>query len=457
LSVCLLVTALAGAWWLWPREKAPELPAVDLAGVDPAVAAAVEVRLAKVRESPRSADAWGRLGTVLAAHNFEAAALACLAQAERLDPEEPRWPYYQGVALSLGDPEAALPKLRRAVELCGDAPAAPRLVLAEVLLGQGHLDEAAGQYRHLLARHPGNDWARLGLARVAAAQDRPQDSLAELDQAAAGRYCRKAAYALRAQVQQRLGNAAAAAADLRRSADLPDGPGWPDPFVAEIEALQVGERAALQRAARLINQGRVPEGARLLRQTTRDYPRSYGAWLMLGQGLLKGQDFAAAEQALRRAVRLAPAPVDARYFLGVALLERGESRSAADCFRAAAQLKPDHALAYYQLGRCLGRLGDRAGAVGAFRDAVRCKPDLADAHAELGELLLQGGRRAEAVEHLRQAVDLNPAVPKARHLLEEATRATSPGVPAQGDGAAAPACSARRRCLAARPGWPACA
>jgi tetratricopeptide (TPR) repeat protein len=422
LAVALLGVAAAGGlggWWYWRREPAPGPPAVDLAGVDPAVAAAVAAGREKVRQAPRSADAWGRLGMLLVAHDFRAAALACFAEAERLDPQEPRWPHYQGVALSLGDPGAAVPKLRRAADLCGDAPAASRLLLADVLLGLGRLDEATGQYRLLLERHPGNGWARLGLARVAAAQDRPQDSLAELDKAAADRYCRKAAHTLRAQVQQRLGNAAAAAAELRRAADLPEAPGWPDPFVEEVEALQIGEHAALKRAARLINQGRVAQGARLLRQTVREYPQSYGAWLMLGQGLLKGQDFAHAEEALRRAVRLAPAPVDAHYYLGVALLERGDNRAAADCFREAAKLKPDHALAYYQLGRCLVRLEDRAAATGAFADAVRCKPDFADAHAELGELLLQDGRRAEAAEHLRQALALNPALPKARQLLEE--------------------------------------
>jgi tetratricopeptide (TPR) repeat protein len=408
-----------GGWWLWQRQRAPEPPAVELAGVDPAVAAAIETSRTKVRQSPRSAAAWGLLGQVLVAHDFRAAALTCFAEAERLGPREPRWPYYQGVALYLGDPDAALPKLRRAVELCGDAPAAPRLLLAEALLNQGNLDEAESHYRHLLSRDPHNPWAHLGLARVAAGRDRPQDGLADLEQATAGRSCAKAAQTLLAQVQQRLGNADESAAALRRAADLPDDTGWPDPFVEAIEELQIGEHASLKRAGRLINQDRVAEGVRLLRQTTRDYPQSYGAWLMLGQGLLKGQDFADAEQALRQAVRLAPTPVDGRYFLGVALLERGENRAAADCFREAAKLKPDHALAYYQLGRCLVRLEDRAAAIGAFRDAVRCKPDFADAHAELGELLLQDGQRAKGVAHLRQAIDLNPAIPKARQLLRE--------------------------------------
>jgi tetratricopeptide (TPR) repeat protein len=421
LPVCLLF--LAAGWWLWRREPVPEPPALDLTGVDPAVAAVVEAGLENVRHSPRSADAWGVLGKVLAAHDLRVASLPCFAQAERLDPREPRWPYFQGVALHLGDPDAALPKLRRTVELCGDVPATPRLLLANVLLGQGDLDEAEGHFRHLLAHDQLSAWAHLGLARIAAARDRPRQGLADLHQAAAGDHCRKAAYTLLAQIHRRLGNANEEKEAMRRAAELPDDAPWPDPFVESIENLQVGEHATLKRAARLINQDRMGEGLQLVRQMVRDYPRSYGAWLMLGQGLLKGQDFGDAEQALRKAVLLAPTPVDARYFLGVALMEKGDNRAAADCFRETAGVKPDHALAYYQLGRCLARLEDRAGAIGAFRDAVRCKPDFADAHAELGELLLHDqGSRTEALEHLREALELNPALAKPRKLLEEPAR-----------------------------------
>ena len=51
-----------------------------------AIVAALAQARAAVQESPRSAAAWGRLGMVLAAHDFRAEANACLAQAERLDP-----------------------------------------------------------------------------------------------------------------------------------------------------------------------------------------------------------------------------------------------------------------------------------------------------------------------------------------------------------------------------------
>src|SRR5690349_21588977 len=49
---------------------APEPPSVDPTGVDPAVLAAIDSARGAVRQSPRSANAWGRLGMILAAHNF---------------------------------------------------------------------------------------------------------------------------------------------------------------------------------------------------------------------------------------------------------------------------------------------------------------------------------------------------------------------------------------------------
>lgn len=421
LSVVVLV-AIAG-WWYWRRQPAPAPPAVDLTDADPAVAAVVEAGTAQVRQAPRSADAWGLLGKIFAAHDFPTAALVSFAEAERLDARDPRWPYYQGMVLQFSNPDAALPKLRRAVELDGDVPPSVRLLFAQVLLNQGGLDEAEAQLRHLIARNQANDWAHLGLARIAVARDRPREALGDVYRVVVSRSCPKAGYTLLAQVHRRLGNAKEEAAALRSAAELPDDAPWPDPLGDAIERVQVGERANLRRAASLSNQGQVVEAVRVLDETTRDYPRSYGAWLMLGQALIKGRAFADAEEALRQAVLLAPTPVEARYLLGMALSQRGDDRAAADCFREAAKLKPDHALAYYQLGLCLTRLEDRPGAIGAFRDAVRCKPDFADAHAELGELLLKDRTsRSEAVEHLRQALDLKPASPKARKLLDAAGR-----------------------------------
>jgi tetratricopeptide (TPR) repeat protein len=398
---------------------------VDLSGLDRAIVAAIEAAREQVRQSPHSAAAWGRLGKVLIAHELRESALLCLAEAEKLDPREPRWPYLQGVALSQGDPDAALPRLRRAVELCGRTPDAPRLWLGEVLLEQGHLDEAEKHFREALQVNPNHPRAFLGLGRLALARDRLSDALEPLQRAASSPYTRQRANTLLAQVQQRLGQTAEAAKTLHQAAALPGDLPWPDPFVEEVARLQVGERARLAKARTLFQQGQAPEGIRLLSQTVQDYPRSFAAWLMLGQGLFGLREYADAEKALREAIRLAPEAVDAHYALGLSLLEQGNLAEAAVSLRRAIEIKPDFALAYYQLSRCLHGQNDPKGSLEALRNAVRHKPDLADAHAALGEQLAREGQKAEALFHLRCAGNLGPLDPKRKTLLEQLEKESS--------------------------------
>src|SRR5262245_32478462 len=69
---------------------APAPPEPDLSGVDPAVRKAIEGARAEVKRAPQSAEAWGRLGMVLSSHIFAGEALACFAEAERLQPRDPR-------------------------------------------------------------------------------------------------------------------------------------------------------------------------------------------------------------------------------------------------------------------------------------------------------------------------------------------------------------------------------
>src|SRR5262249_35181987 len=64
LPLCLLV------WCGWQWWRGPPPPAVERSGLDPAAAKAVDEATAAVERSPRSAAAWGHLGMVLQAHDF---------------------------------------------------------------------------------------------------------------------------------------------------------------------------------------------------------------------------------------------------------------------------------------------------------------------------------------------------------------------------------------------------
>jgi tetratricopeptide (TPR) repeat protein len=387
--------------------------------VDPAVLRLVVAARTAVGEAPRSAEAWGRLGKVLLAHGFSDQAMICFDQAERLDPREPRWPLHQGTTLSQGDPDAAIPKLRRAAELCGNVSDAPRLRLADVLLGQGRLREAEEQWRRLLGQEPGHARAHLGLARLASQRGNIEESLSHLNPSLNGVRTRKAAHLLLAEIHQRRGDNAAADRASQHAAALPDDDVWPDPFDEEVKQMRTGRQVFLARADRFLREQRVADAIGVLQQTVKDYPDSGGGWLLLGRALLQKKDVRAAEEALRKAIQLAPDSAEVPLYLGGVRFLRGDHREAAAYFRQATELKPDFALAHYNLGHALIQLGDRQGAIVAFRAALSCKPDYADAHVNLGELLVQTGQGAEALGHLQTAVQLEPLDPRAKKLLEQ--------------------------------------
>jgi tetratricopeptide (TPR) repeat protein len=428
--VCALL--VGGGVYLGFGRRDPEPPGVNPTGIDPLIAAAIERERAAVREAPRSAAAWGRLGMILMVHDFRAQADVCLAQAECLDPTEPRWPYYQALgALLAGDAKTAYPKLERAIALCGNVFDAPRVRLAELLVSENRLDEAEEQFRRLLQTDPRHPRAQLGLARVAYQRGDLRGSLGYLSAAQRSEWTQKAALLLQAEIHQRLGNPAAAAEAQRKAATLPDDPFWPDPLNEEITALRTGKHAWRGRADRLALDGRNADAVALLQQTRRVYPDADDVWLQLGQLYLKMRDGRAAEQALRRATELAPRQHLNVYYLGVAQIVLGNLQGAAACFRKAVELKPDYAPAHHNLGKCLSETGDVAGAREAYRTALRCEPNLFESQLGLATLQANTGQLAEALEHARHAVRLRPADPAAQRLLRRVayTLATPLAVP----------------------------
>jgi tetratricopeptide (TPR) repeat protein len=430
LLIGVVLVAAATVGFIWHRiattraalKEMPiiEPPVVELSGLDPAVVHAIEKARTAVEQSPRSALAWGELGKVLLVHDIRIPGSTCLAQAERLDPAQVRWPYLQGVALAAADPpdpNAAIEKFQRAVALGQDTPPTLRLRLGEALLGQDRLEEAEQQFLRILQLDEANARAHLGLARLAVRRGDLAKSQAHLERTVNDPHAKKAARLLWVEVQQRLGKELSPE-ELQKAAELPEGPAWPDPYWEEALKLKTGMKAHLYRAERLLRQGRNQQAIALLQQTAQDYPDSYYAWLTLGRALTKQRNLKAAEQALRTAYKLAPDSAEAQFYLGVALFYQRDYREAELLFRGAAEAKPNFAQAHYNLGHCLVEKGDRAGAIEAFRAALRCEADFADAHTSLGLQLVEIGRYAEALAHAQLALRYNPSDPTAKKLVQ---------------------------------------
>ena len=156
--------------------RAPAPPDVPLSGVEPDVAKVIREAREEVRRNGRSSAAWGKLGEVLLAHEYDAAADPCFAQAERLDANDPRWPYFQGLVRmtqNAPDPTAAIPYLRRAVDRCerfDPGNSAPALLLAEMLLQTGEIDGAEALLRRVEEQEPDNPRLQFDLGMLAQAR-----------------------------------------------------------------------------------------------------------------------------------------------------------------------------------------------------------------------------------------------------------------------------------------------
>jgi tetratricopeptide (TPR) repeat protein len=428
-AVAVLILLLGGSaaltWKLWPRTPAPVPPALDPSGIDPVVWRAVEAARAEVVRAPQSARAWGRLGMVLLAHQIRNESVVCFSRAAQLDPHDARWPYYQAMALRRSDPEAAIAQLRRAVA-AGTERDEPRLLLAELFVQCGRLDEAETLLRAILDRDPENSRAHLGLAQAAFERDNLPTCLEHLRQAQNDPHTRKAAHTFLAEVQQRRGDRAAAEKALREGQALPDDLPWPDPLYEPVRDMVVGYLQVITRAANFLHQDQPQEAIPLLERAAADYPDASWACVLLGRAWLRTGNFAAAEKALRESVRRDPDSVEGHFYLGVVLSEQKDFAAAIGYFRKATELKPDHALAWYNLGFCRKQKGDRAAACAAFQKAIACKPQFAEARINLGELLAEEGEWNAAEKQLRQGIQLSPNDNRARRLLESVRKRAKP-------------------------------
>jgi tetratricopeptide (TPR) repeat protein len=439
------VAAGVGVYAFRSRPVPPSPPEVPEERLDAAVVVALRASRERVRKDPWSAKAWGELGEIFIANEMDEDSYGCFAQAERLDPANPRWPYYQaGTLINRGDRDGALPLLQRAVERAAtrqESNEVPRLLLAENLLAVGRLDEAEAHFRQVLERQPEEARAHLGMGYLTAARQDWRASRDHLVRCLGNPAARKKASGKLAFVCLRLGQAAEAEQFRQQAERLPKDGDWADPYVALYLQWALKKRSRYRLTESLEAAGRLADVAGVLRPMVQEFPDDYLPHLELGKTLGKLGQFEEAEAYLRRAVQLAPDKIQVHYFLGLVLFMKAEVREpdpsspqakglyqeAAEQIRQAVTLKPDYGVALTYLGRALQRLGRPDEALGCLREGVRCSPEYPELHWHLGEALAECGAAAEARHHLEQSLLLAPPdaawAPAARRRLEALPKA----------------------------------
>ena len=394
-------------------------PEVDTSGREPEVAESIHHARHEVRQQPRSAEAWGRLGLVLLGHDYEVEARICFARADQLDPQDPRWAYLNGRLLKMSDPQTALPFLRRAADST-ETNNVPRLYLAETLFGLGHFDEAEATFRRVLADQPQNPRALLGVGRIAFQNGDLAAALDNVRQAERGVPKLRSVHALLAEIYRRQGDAAAEKKELALLSGCEDGD-WPDPYLMEIDQHLAGSAGRIARANQLLKKGMPRQAVALLRDAVQMSPGSFRAHFFLGRLLAQQGDLAGGEAQLRAALQIRPESFEAFGELGVVLQRQQKHKEGAEVYRRVLALDPGHPLAHFNLAHCQEKLGDREGALESLRAVVKHKPDFAWAHQVLGRLLAESGQNEAAAEHLNNALRLDPDNSETRNLLQRLT------------------------------------
>ncbi len=372
----------------WPELLTVPHPTLDTA--EEAARENLEARRTELfgllyrRETPPAqlGEAFGRMGNLYHAYDLPEAARACYGNARALQPEEPRWPYSEGLLQAqAGRIEEAEARFGEALRLRPEDGAA-HLHRGDVLLSLGRAEEALHEFEQ--AQDSGESFgtaALFGIGRAQAALGLSAEAVVSLRRA---RELAPRAGALRyplARALQKLGKSEEAREVLAEGGS--GAVSFPDPRADEIRDLASSSAALVARG---------------------------------GEALVAGH-LEQAEDLYRRAMKVGPSNIEARRNLAVVLGRSDQNAEAVKVLEAALRLEPNHALVALDLANARLASGDLEGAIDSFRRCLKAAPDLEAAHFNLANALMQAQSWAAAEESLRRVLELSPENLEATYLL----------------------------------------
>ena len=415
LLVLVLASGLALWWFSGSNLAPPPLPA-DVQNVE--LREALEKLRARVLARPHSAGQWGELAMTLQIHQFYPESDYCYAEAERLDPADPRWPYARGLIALKREPTVSLQffRLAAAGKTMPEIQLAAWLQLGDILLEQRSVDEAGSMFNQALKRDPGNARAEFGLGLVGVARN-DSAAIEYLETARASPFYRKQATAQLAALARSRNDPKAAELD-KEVATLPDDPHWPDPFVQQLFQRRVARKSEDTEAEFLERQQSFDAAAAAFLRQIETHPTAR-AYLGAGLNLERTGQLERALPLLREAAKLDPENYKAHFAVArvlSALVEKEPAsarilewnREIAEQARQTTELKPDLYQAYQFWGKAKKSLGDTAGALPPLRKGVAASPTDFELQVLLAETLIELGMNEDAEKTLENARLLNP-------------------------------------------------
>ncbi len=188
------------------------------------------------------------------------------------------------------------------------------------------------------------------------------------------------------------------------------------------------EGARIPQAEALAAEGRCDEAVPLLREALADRAGDAPLHRLLGQCLIRLQDFAGAAEALAEARRLDPDLAEVDLYLGMARFHLGDLEGAEEAIERAVSAEPGRAEALLYRGLLRLQRGEYAAAADALEAARRSDPETVEPVASyyLGLARAAAGDREAAEEALDRVIRIAPGTSwarQARSALDRAERA----------------------------------
>ena len=407
LAIAVVAVIGTGLALFFLNRPGPEIPAVDLASMEPKVRTQLNFYRKAVTADPDSATAWSNLAQAFHAHDLFPQAVAAYAEAIAFQPGDYRWPYLAALAQAETSPQAALPLFRQAISL-QPANAAVYINYGDVLLRLGQHAEAAQAYRQALALDSGSSYALYGLAQVALIDGEPGEATELLERAQAIAPHHGEIYSLLAQAYQRLGMEDQARRQAMLAGAWPDASRASDPVAQAMESLAVDSQATARRGVSLAKRGAFEGAEKAFREVLEIRPGNARDFANLG-GALAGQGRQKeALEAYRKGLEIDPSDVDTLNNIGLTFLQLGDFDRAGQYLGKALELDPGFAAALGNLGLLAEQQKRPDQAVEYFRQALELNPGLLFARNALASRLALEGDIAGAVEQWRLVLEINP-------------------------------------------------
>jgi len=392
-----------------PASGQPNVPEPEMSAMEPRVRESLQRRRSMVLENPLSADAWGRFGMVAHAHELWEEAEIAYRQAEKLDKNDERWPYYLADVLSVmgTDLLEAERAFRRAMALRPDHPPA-HMRLGNVLVANNQPVKAATEFERALELAPGLQQARVPLAQIRLSQGELEAAALLLEDVLEHSPRHGQALSTLGQVYMRQGGRDEAREIAERARDSASYNLFDDPLMAKVVAEGVSSVQLWERAKSFLENGNYQQAVLGLRQVVELMPANASVHQQLGVAYGNIGELESSRQHLEHAVSLEPELTSARVQLALLYLEQERPASAVPHLEAVLELEPEDEDAGWLLGKARLLTDDLQGAIATFEEAAQKLEAPAWAHNEWGRALVESGRHESGMSHFRAAMTVEP-------------------------------------------------